>query len=172
MRDLRIRALEADDPERIASALAAIGWPSRPRSYERYLREQSAGTREVFVAVLDDELAGYATLNWRPEHPPFAAADIPEIEDLNVLPALQRRGIGSALLDAAESRAAESVQRIGIRVGLDADYGAAQRLYVQRGYVPDGRGLSFEHRPVAYGEQVTVNDDLVLACTKRLGAAT
>ena len=118
----------------------------------------------MFIALLDGELAGYVTLSWQPEYPPFAADRIPEIQDLNVLPPLHRRGVGSALLDAAESRAKQNVQCVGIRVGVDA----AQRLYVQRGYVPDGRGLSHENHLVAYGEQVIVNDDLVLAFTKRL----
>ena len=56
----------------------------------------------------------------------------------------------------------------GISVGMDPDYGAAQRMYVQRGYVPDGRGLTHNNRYVRRGEQVTVDDDLNLFFTKRL----
>ncbi|MGH3146005.1 MAG: GNAT family N-acetyltransferase, partial [Rubrobacter sp.] len=55
-----------------------------------------------------------------------------------------------------------------IGVGMSPDYGAAQRLYVLRGYVPDGRGLASEGRQVSHGEAVTVNDGLVLYMTKAL----
>jgi len=49
-----------------------------------------------------------------------------------------------------------------------SDYGAAQRLYVLRGYVPDGRGLTYSDHFVKPEERVTVDDDLVLHLTKRL----
>ena len=51
---------------------------------------------------------------------------------------------------------------------MDPDYGAAQRLYVKRGYVPDGRGLWQGSHYVTYGDNVTVDDDLVLMFTKQL----
>ena len=51
---------------------------------------------------------------------------------------------------------------------MDQDYGAAQRLYVKREYIPDGRGLTSHNRPVAWGETVTVDDRLVLHFTKNL----
>jgi hypothetical protein len=56
----------------------------------------------------------------------------------------------------------------GIGVGMDPDYGAAQRLYVRRGYVPDGRGLTSHGQAVRWGEMVTVDDALVLWFTKTL----
>jgi len=51
---------------------------------------------------------------------------------------------------------------------MDADYGAAQRLYVLRGYIPDGRGLHHKDRQVRYGETITVDDSLALYLTKNL----
>ena len=52
---------------------------------------------------------------------------------------------------------------------MTANYGAAQIMYVKRGYVPDGRGLATHHRPVRYyGESVFVDDDLVLYFTRTL----
>lgn len=163
-----LRALEVDDLAVIHAAFAAIGWDKPIAQYQRYLDEQRAGHRDVRVAVVAGEFAGYVTLSWQPTYPPFVAASIPEIQDLNVLPRLRRRGIGSALLDAAESRAAARVQQVGIRVGLDGSYGAAQRLYVRRGYVPDGRGLCSGDRTLRHGEHAVVDDDLLLCFTKRL----
>ena len=118
---------------------------------------------------MDGQFAGYVTLVWQPSYPPFRAEGIPEIQDFNVLPAFRRRGIGSALMDAAESAAAERTGVVGIGVGLDPDYGPAQRLYVLRGYVPDGRGIAWRDSTVSYGEQVIVDDDLVLYFTRLLG---
>jgi len=53
-------------------------------------------------------------------------------------------------------------------VRLDPDYGAAQRMYALRGYVPDARGLTSHGAYVRWGETVTVDDDLVLFLGKRL----
>jgi GNAT superfamily N-acetyltransferase len=163
-----IRPLRVGDPPLIAAAFAAIGWAKPRAQYERYLAEQEAGERDVFVAWVDDVFAGYVTLSWHPEYPPFRAEAIPVIEDLNVLPAFRRRGIGSALMDAAEAKARSRVATIGIGVGLDPDYGPAQRMYVRRGYVPDGRGITWGNVSVAYRDPVLVDDDLVLWFTRGL----
>jgi GNAT superfamily N-acetyltransferase len=93
---------------------------------------------------------------------------IPEIVDFNVLPKYRRPGVGTQLMDKVESEIADVSSVAGIGVGLDPDYGATQRLYALRGYVPDGRGLYQRgHYPV-YGEQITVDDDLVSYLTKKL----
>lgn len=164
-----ILPLQASDPAPIAAAFAAIGWAKPVAQYERYLAEQEAGERDVFVAWVEDGFAGYVTINWHPEYPPFRAEGIPVIEDFNVLPAFRRRGIGSALMDAAEAKGRSRVAMIGIGVGLDPNYGPAQRMYVRRGYVPDGRGITWQNRTVAYRDQVLVDDDLVLWFTRSLG---
>ncbi|MCE7986396.1 MAG: hypothetical protein DYG89_34930 [Caldilinea sp. CFX5] len=52
--------------------------------------------------------------------------------------------------------------------GLTGDYGAAQILYSQRGYVPDGRGLFQHGKYLNYGEQIWIDDALTLYLTKRL----
>ncbi len=57
---------------------------------------------------------------------------------------------------------------VGIGVGLTVDYGAAQRIYVKRGYIPDGCGLMTSGHPVAYFQSILVDDDLRLYFTKNL----
>ena len=163
-----LRPLAPGDPARIAAAFAAIGWRKPREQYEGYLAEQEAGRRHVWVADVDGGFAGYVTLNWGPAYLPFREAGIPEIQDFNVLPEFRRRGIGSALLDVAEAAAGERAASVGIAVGLSTDYGPAQRLYVRRGYVPDGRGVTYRARTLEFGEQVTVDDDLALCFTKVL----
>jgi ribosomal protein S18 acetylase RimI-like enzyme len=117
---------------------------------------------------VEEEIAGYLTVRWESDYPPFREARIPEIVDLNVLPAFRRRGIASALMDAAEAIIAQRSPVAGIGVGLYADYGAAQRMYVLRGYIPDGRGIFYNREPVIPGEMARVDDELVLYFTKRL----
>ncbi|MFA5891920.1 MAG: GNAT family N-acetyltransferase [Actinomycetota bacterium] len=74
----------------------------------------------------------------------------------------RRRGIASRILDHAEEVAASRSSIVGIGVGLHPGYNAAQRLYVKRGYVPDGLGVTYDDRYVKEGEQVHMDDKLVL----------
>lgn len=164
MTALEIRPLRNDDPPVIAAAFEELGWPKPESQYRRYLEEQSAGTRDVLVATVHDEYAGYVTVHWT--SPYFAT--IPEIQDFNVLPELRRQGIGSALMDAAEAMVAERFAVVGIGVGLYPDYGQAQRMYVRRGYLPDGRGLIYDGRQVPPMEMIRNDDDATLMFTKQL----
>ncbi len=167
--DIRVGLLRACDVQPIADAFEVIGWNKPASQYRRYLAEQEQARRTILVAFSsDDRFCGYVTINWRSDYPPFQAEDIPELQDFNVLPHVRRRGIGTRLMDEAERMVRERSPVVGIGVGMDADYGAAQRLYVLRGYVPDGKGLTYKNRSVRRGEQVTVDDGLVLHFTKRL----
>ena len=119
-------------------------------------------------AWLYKEFAGYLTIIWAPDYPWFREKGIPEINDFSILPHLWRRGIGTALMDEAEKIVAERSAYSGIGVGMGADYGKAQRMYVLRGYIPDGRGLMDGEKPVSYGEKITVSHDLAIYFTKKL----
>jgi GNAT superfamily N-acetyltransferase len=168
--DLTVRLLADPDPEPISAAFDAVDWPKPVAQLRRYLAEQTEGRRLTFVAVRQGRIAGYVNLLWESEYPPFAAEGIPEISDFNVLPAHRRVGVGSALLDQAEAAAGTRGPTVGLGVGLYAAYGAAQRLYVRRGYVPDGRGIMAANRPVAPGTSIRIDDDATLMFTRRLPA--
>ena len=161
---LEIRPLDGGDPVVMAAAFAEIGWDKPESQYQRYLAEQEAGTRDVLVATVDDVFAGYVTVRWESSY----FEGIPEICDFNVLPVYRRRGIGSALMDAAEAMVAERSPVVGIGVGLYPDYGQAQRMYVRRGYLPDGRGLIYDGRQVPPMEMIRNDDDATLMFTKQL----
>jgi GNAT superfamily N-acetyltransferase len=148
----RIRLLRFGDILDIAAACAALGWDKPPAQYEGYLAEQRQGEREALVAWRKDTFVGYVTVVWNSGYAPFREAGIPEIADFNVLPSFRRQGIGSLLLEEAERRIAARSPLAGIGVGMTPDYGAAQRLYVKRGYVPDGRGLVAGERHVGLGK--------------------
>ena len=165
---LQIRPLCDADPPVLSAAFAEAGSVKPAATFERYLSDQRAGTRACLVATLDAQLAGYVTLNWTPHYPALAAAGIPEIQDLNVLPAFRRRGIATRLLDRAEALAGARSDFVGIAVGLHPGYNAAQCLYVRRGYIPDGSGVTYRNRYVPEGAQVVLDDDLLLHLTLRV----
>ena len=162
---IKIRLLEAQDIIIIAAAFAGIGWNKPASQYERYLAEQVKGERVVLVAYRGKDCVGYVTIQWKSDYPPFAEKSIPEIQDLNVLPAFRRKGLASALVDEAEKRIFERSKVAGIGFGVSADYGAAQRMYILRGYVPDGRGLFGYGRYIRERTTVLV-DDCVIYLTK------
>lgn len=168
MKHLTIRQLEKGDVALISAAFRDLGWNKPRAQYERYLSEQEEGARDVLVAFAGRDFAGYVTINWNPSYPPFRTDGIPEIQDFNVLPRFRRQGIGTRLMDDAERKVLERSNIVGIGVGMTPDYGAAQRLYVLRGYVPDGKGLTRDGSPVIQGAEVTVDDGLVLYLTKAL----
>ena len=132
-----IHLLREADIDEIVAAFAALDWNKPAPQYQRYVAQQTAGQRTVLVARVAGVFAGYVTIVWQAEYAPFRAAGIPEIQDFNVLPQFRRRGIGTQLLDRAEALIAERSPIAGIGVGLFADYGAAQRMYPRRGYVPN-----------------------------------
>jgi GNAT superfamily N-acetyltransferase len=163
-----IRLLEHFDIPEIAQAFQKLGWNKPASQYERYFEEQTLKVRDVYVAFVEGKFAGYLTICWISGYEPFREKNIPEIVDFNILPQYRRQGIGTALMDKAESAIAMVSSIAGIGVGMEYDYGAAQRLYVLRGYVPDGRGLHYRDHFPKHGEQVAVDDDLALYFTKEL----
>jgi GNAT superfamily N-acetyltransferase len=165
---LHIRLLGADEAEAVSAPFRTIGWPKGAEIFEAYAREQARGERVVLVAWAGEAVAGHVTLVWRSDYRPFREAGTPEIKDFAVLPAFRRRRIGTRLMDEAERLAAARADHVGLGVGLSGDYGAAQQLYVLRGYRPDGQGLAWHGRTARRGQQVRVDDELNLYLVKRL----
>ena len=165
---LHFRFLDDTDPPLMARAFTEIGWVKPIPLFQRYLDEQASGMRLCWVANLNTAFAGYVTVNWKPTYPAFAQQRIPEIQDLNVLPSFRKIGIGTSLLDQVEADIARRSAAVGISVGLHPGYNKAQKLYAKRGYVPDGRGVTYRGRYVREGEQVVLDDDLLLHLTKPL----
>lgn len=163
---IEIRLLQASDINQIVSAFEDIGWHKPASLFHDYLKEQSHNERFVWVAFKQKHFVGYVTLKVHSAYVPFANQNIPEIKDLNVLPTYQHQGIGTKLMDEAEAKAYQLNAIVGIGVGLSADYGNAQKLYVKRGYIPDGKGITYLHESVKWGVTYKVDDDLLLWFTK------
>lgn len=164
-----IRALEADDLDRIAATDGGPAWNADPVLWQGYLADAAQGRRIVLLAFQGQDVVGYGTLLWQSDYLPFKAAGIPEINNLVVAQSARGGGIATAMIGRFEQNAASAGRSaIGLGVGLYADYGAAQRLYVRLGYLPDGRGITYGEKPVVPDQSVRVDDDLVLWLTKPL----
>ena len=169
--EVLIRELRREDAARIAAQERAQGWVNADEGkYLMRLRDQAAGRAVALAAEYRGEVAGY--INVYPDSPwgAFGGKGLPEIVDFGVLAKFRRRGIGAKLMDAAERVAARYADTVYLGVGLHSGYGSAQRMYVKRGYVPDGTGVWYgdavcpEYAPCA-------NDDgLVLYLSKPLGS--
>ncbi|MFH6656649.1 GNAT family N-acetyltransferase [Streptococcus suis] len=144
------------------------GWPSRKEILTNYLREQEKGERIVLVAEEAGVCKDYITLIKQVKEGPFYQSGIPEIADFNVFEDFQNQGIGWQLLDAICQLASEFTDIVGIGVGLNANYGKAQRLYVKHGFIPDGSGVWYRGRSLPVGAKAYNDDELALYFTKKL----
>ena len=165
---ITIREMIKNDAEPMATAFSAQGWQKPAAQFAAYWRESNTGARLVLLANVAGAFAGYLTIVWESDYPPFRAAGIPEIVDFNVLMTYQRRGVGTALMDEAERQIAQRAHTAGIGVGLLPDFGNAQILYVKRGYLPDGRGLFAHGRWLEHGDAIRIDDFVALYFTKKL----
>ncbi len=165
---LKLRAIQKADCQQIHEAFKEQGWIKPIAQYQKYLQYQESGERDVIIAEWDGAIAGYLTINWKSEYPPFQKKGIPEIVDMNVFQKYQRRGIASQLMEEAEKRIKKVSDYAGIGFGVTQDYGAAQILYFKRNYQPDGRGLAKEYLPLKYGDLVTIDDSIAFFLLKKL----
>ena len=162
-----IRKMQESDIKDLSRGFISQGWPGREEILARYFLEQESGEREVLVAEVKDALAGYITILPSAKHGPFVEI-YPELSDFNVFEPFQNQGIGNLLMEEAEKRVRLISDKVTLGVGLHSGYGPAQRLYIKRGYIPDGTGVWYQnHRPAM---DATCEDigDLVLYLSKDL----
>ena len=165
---IEIRAFEEKDISILVKEFARHHWHKPQSTFDLYWHEQTINERFMWVALHNGQLAGYVTLKWSSYYQSFKEQDIPEIMDLNVLPPYRNKKIGTQLLKAAERLAATRSHVVGLGVGLYGDYGNAQKLYIKKGYMPDGRGVTYNYQTVVPGDSAPVDDDLVLWFKKDL----
>jgi GNAT superfamily N-acetyltransferase len=164
-----IRRATAQDADWMQSSFdSRMGWTKASGYFRTCCDLQAQDEIVLWVAVDDDQYAGHVKVVWSPNYPYFRDNGIPEIQDLAVLPNYRRQGVASLLVDACETIIRERSNTAGIGVGLYADYGPAQRMYVKRGYIPDGKGVTYHDVYVRPGASIPVDDDLVLFLVKQL----
>ncbi len=170
--ELTVRSMLPEDAKILYDTYLSYGWHPRIETYENYYRQQEAGARLVFVPVYKGRVSGQCTLLLRPEAGPFAGKGYPEINDLTVFFDVHRRGIATRLMDAAEAEAAKIADTVCLAVGLHSGYGPAQRMYIKRGYMPDGSGVWYKGRPLEQYAPCVNDDELLLYLSKPLRGQT
>ncbi len=168
-----IKKMEYEDIPKILSVLKEPYMLERGDYYSNYfnrcLIEMNNSERVSFVAFLDNEVVGYVHIIFKSDYPYFQESNIPEINDLYVVPSVRKNGVGKELISCCEAYATEhNFEKIGLGVGLYRGYASAQRLYVKNGYLPDGNGLMYYNKEVEPGKQVLVDDELLLYLYKEL----
>ena len=163
-----IRNMIKSDIESLSHGFMNQGWPAREEILASYFWEQESGDREVLVAEIDGAVAGYVTILPSAKHGPFAEV-YPELSDFNVFEPFRNQGIGNQLLEEAEKRVKFVSSKVTLGVGLHLGYGPAQRLYIRRGYIPDGTGVWYRNQPLEMNATSQNNDDLVLYLVKEFG---
>ena len=168
--DTVVRRVDAGNSEPALRFL--IGWVVGDGD-EGEARAYLAGHTEPegisLIATNGGEVIGYVAIVWESNYEGFRSRGIPLVHQIIVAEPFRRRGVSTALMDAAEQLARDrGVATLGITVGLFDEYGPAQRLYARRGYVPDGRGACQGQRPLSEGVRVTMNHDLIMWLTKDL----
>jgi GNAT superfamily N-acetyltransferase len=106
------------------------------------LARQQDGRGVLLVAWLDGRPVGNGSLSWEPaDHPEIRRhlPGVPELGHLEVIGPLWGRGIGTALIRAAEATARQfGHDRLILAVGVDNPN--ARRLYERLGYADWGQG--------------------------------
>ena len=162
-----IRKMQESDIKNLSRGFISQGWPSREEILTRYFKEQESGEREVLVAEVEGALAGYITILSCAKQGPFAEI-YPELSDFNVFEPFQNQGIGNLLLEEAEKRVRLISDKVTLGVGLHSGYGPAQRLYIKRGYIPDGTGVWYQNHQPAMNAVCEDIGELVLYLSKNL----
>lgn len=167
-----IRDLEERDAQMITDGEIAQGWHAEIAKYEMRLKDQREGRSIALAAEYCGNVAGYVNVYPDSAWGAFAGEGLPEIVDFGVLEKYRRNGIGSKLMDVAEEIAAKYADVVYLGVGLHNGYGSAQRMYVKRGYIPDGSGVWYGSEVCPQYADCRNDDDLVLYLSKKLADRT
>ena len=169
---LVIRNMEEADAQAFYDGYLAQGWHPELSVYRMRLKDQAEGRCIALTAVYQGQPAGSVYVYLTTHAGPFKEKGWPEIHDFSVMEKYQRKGIGSRLMDAAEQIAGQYADKVWLGVGLCDSYGSAQRMYIKRGYIPDGSGVWYrDQQCVQYETTCTVDDDLILYLSKKLPGA-
>lgn len=165
---IMIRDMEQADAQAITDAEIEQGWDASVTKYHKRLEDQRAGKAISLVAECAGSPVGYINIYPDSVWGAFGGKGWPEIVDFGVLEKYRKRGIGSSLMDVAEKIAAKYADIVYLGVGLHSGYGSAQRMYVKRGYLPDGSGVWYQDKVCEPYEACQNDDDLVLYFSKKL----
>ncbi len=166
--ELIIRDMEYEDARKITDAEIEQGWNASVDKYLKRLDDSKSGRAVSLVAEYSRKPVGYINIYPDSTWGAFGGKGYPEIVDFGVLEKYRKHGIGAALMDTAEKIASEYADTVYLGVGLHSGYGSAQRMYVKRGYIPDGSGVWYHDEICKPHGECKNDDDLVLYFSKKL----
>ncbi len=167
-----IRDLRQSDAKILTDEEIAQGWDATIDKFEMRLRHQAAGKCISLVAEWNGSVVGYVNIYPDAKSGALANRGYTEIVDFAVLEKYRRRGIGSKLMDIAEEIGFSYSDVIYLGVGLHSGYGSAQRMYIKRGYVPDGSGVWYKDEICKPYAKCQNDDELVLYLCKQRSEKT
>lgn len=167
-KEILIRTILQADAQFICDEEIAQGWNQTVDKYLVRLEDNRSGKSISLVAEYKGNVAGYINVYPNAKEGPFANQGYPEIVDFGVLKKYRRLGIGTKLMDVAEEIAGKYADTVYLAVGLYTSYGNAQRMYVKRGYIPDGTGVWYGNQIAKPYENYCNDDDLNLYFSKKL----
>lgn len=167
-KEILIRDMLQEDAQIITDEENAQGWHQKIEKYEMRLQHQAEKKAIALVAEYKGNIAGYINIYPDAKAGPFVNQDYPEIVDFGVLVKYRRHGIGTKLMDVAEEIALQYSTVVYLSVGVHNGYGSAQRMYVKRGYIPDGSGVWYGNKVCEQYADCCNDDDLVLYFSKKL----
>lgn len=129
--------------------------------HAQHLRYQDEGERTYLGAFLDRRAVGTCVIGWTGcREPEFRQAfpEAIEIAGLQVGEAWRGRGVGTALIEAAERMALEA-ERHRIVIGVADDNPSAMTLYTHLGYRPTGEHVTIRYElPDADGDSLEMTE--------------
>ena len=167
MEQVIYRPMERGDIERILANFP-YSIDKQRKLLESYFDDQERGLRTVVVADQGGEVAGYVMLLPSASIGAFRKKNVPAIFGLTVFDKFRRQGIGTELMNRIEEAAAKVSDTVCLGVGVHSGDGAAQRLFIKRGYVPDGSGVWCGRQPARPFDTVESVSVLVLYMSKQI----
>ena len=157
------------DPQIITHEEHLQGWThQKEEKYLQRLQDATIGKCVALIAEYKGNVAGYLSIYPNSKGGAFGGKGLPELVDFGVLQKYRRQGIGNTLMQTAETIAKDYADTVYLGVGLHRDYGAAQRMYVKRGYIPDGSGLWWQGKQLEPYAELKNDNEAVIYMSKDL----
>jgi len=167
--DILIRDLIKSDAEILSHQEQAQGLlDKKPERYFDRLKDVADGKCVSLVAEYKGNPVGYINVYLDSKWGAFANKGWPEIIDLRVLEKYQKHGIGNILMQISEDISKKYSDYVYFGVGVNSNYGSAFRMYVKRGFIPDGTGLWSNDDHLENYTDIKYDDETIIYMSKKL----
>ncbi len=161
--EITIRDMQISDAEIFTEEEIKQGWiDATTEKIENRIKDVAYGKAISIVAEYLGNPAGYVSVYINSDWGSLGGKGYSEIIDFAVLEKYRCKGVGTTLMDIAEKIAFKYSDTVYLGVGLHNGYGSAQRMYIKRGYIPDGMGVWYGDKVCEQYADCKNDDDLNL----------